>query len=172
MECSDFGEYHKVIETKAQRSAVAIGRQKGNIEDQIRVANELLRGFQIIANRNNTSALKADNLSLGIANVISSFADSIYCGENGIASADTEKQRRAFNYLVSFLMSFASRSGTRERLHIFTTNYDRFIEAGAEEAGMYLLDRFVGTLRRSSVPRVLIWTCTIIRLVFEVSQAT
>ena len=43
-------------------------------------------------------------------------------------------------------MSFASRTGTRERLNLFTTNYDRVIEAGAEIAGLHLLDRFVGTL--------------------------
>jgi hypothetical protein len=43
-------------------------------------------------------------------------------------------------------MSFASRSGTRDRLHIFTTNYDRVIEAGADAAGMHLLDRFVGSV--------------------------
>ena len=43
-------------------------------------------------------------------------------------------------------MSFASRSGTRDRLNIFTTNYDRLIEAGAELAGLHLLDRFVGQL--------------------------
>lgn len=43
-------------------------------------------------------------------------------------------------------MSFASRTGTRDRLNIFTTNYDRYIEAGAEIAGVHLLDRFVGNL--------------------------
>jgi hypothetical protein len=43
-------------------------------------------------------------------------------------------------------MSFSSRTGTRDRLNIFTTNYDRLIEAGAELAGLHLLDRFVGTL--------------------------
>ena len=43
-------------------------------------------------------------------------------------------------------MSFASRSGTRERLHLFTTNYDRFVEAGADVSGLRLIDRFVGTL--------------------------
>jgi len=52
----------------------------------------------------------------------------------------------AFGYLVNFLMSFASRIGTRERLNIFTTNYDRLVEAGAELAGLHLLDRFVGSL--------------------------
>ena len=43
-------------------------------------------------------------------------------------------------------MSFASRSGIRERLNIFTTNYDRYLEAGADVAGLRLIDRFVGTL--------------------------
>ena len=55
-------------------------------------------------------------------------------------------RQEAFVYLVNFLMSFSSRIGTRERLNIFTTNYDRIIEAGAELAGLHLLDRFVGTL--------------------------
>jgi hypothetical protein len=48
--------------------------------------------------------------------------------------------------LVSFLLSFSSRTATRERLHIFTTNYDRLIEYGADLAGLHLLDRFVGCL--------------------------
>ena len=43
-------------------------------------------------------------------------------------------------------MSFASRTGTRDRLQVFTTNYDRCIEAGADLAGLRLIDRFVGTL--------------------------
>lgn len=47
---------------------------------------------------------------------------------------------------MSFLVSFASRSTTRERLNIFTTNYDRIMEFGAELAGIRLLDRFVGTI--------------------------
>ncbi|MDC9575613.1 SIR2 family protein [Pseudoalteromonas sp. GABNS16A] len=43
-------------------------------------------------------------------------------------------------------MSFASRTATRDRLHIFTTNYDRIIEIGAELAGLRLIDRFIGTI--------------------------
>jgi hypothetical protein len=60
--------------------------------------------------------------------------------------AKAREREKAFNYLVSFLMSFASRTGTRDRLQIFTTNYDRYIEAGADVAGLHLLDRFVGSL--------------------------
>lgn len=43
-------------------------------------------------------------------------------------------------------MEAASCTGVRDRLNIFTTNYDRLIEAGAELAGLYLLDRFLGKL--------------------------
>ena len=47
---------------------------------------------------------------------------------------------------MSFLVSFSSRSATRERLNLFTTNYDRIIEYGAELAGVRLIDRFVGSI--------------------------
>jgi hypothetical protein len=70
------------------------------------------------------------------------FANSILVSENGIATANFEKRENAFNILVTFLMSFASRTGVRDRLNIFTTNYDRLIEAGSELAGIHLLDRF------------------------------
>ena len=74
------------------------------------------------------------------------FAKSILKSEEGIASAAEDKREEAFNTLVTFLMSFASRTGARDRLNIFTTNYDRLIEAGAELAGLHLLDRFLGKL--------------------------
>src|SRR6202041_1241550 len=74
------------------------------------------------------------------------FAKSVLQGEHNLATADVGRRENAFNYLVSFLLSFASRAGTRERLQLFTTNYDRFIEAGADAAGLRLTDRFVGTL--------------------------
>ncbi|MAX97051.1 MAG: hypothetical protein CL559_14570 [Alphaproteobacteria bacterium] len=43
-------------------------------------------------------------------------------------------------------MSFASRAASRERLHIFTTNYDRLIERGCDYAGLRIIDRFTGAL--------------------------
>jgi hypothetical protein len=137
------------ITHEAKRAADAAGRDDGNIEDQIRVATELLRGLEIIAatkakgspERQRVASLKED-----LKRVMQSFADSILTGERNLATANTEQREQAFNYLVSFLMSFASRAGTRERLQLFTTNYDRFIEAGADAAGLRLIDRFVGTL--------------------------
>ncbi|WP_182865608.1 SIR2 family protein [Rhodopirellula sp. JC639] len=144
---ANFGAFDPMIQAEARRSAKACGRSEGNIEDQLRSANELLRGFDVYGvSGDKTSISNAASLRASIQTVLESFAKSIYDGERGIASANEPEREAAFNYLVSFLMSFASRSGTRDRLHLFTTNYDRVIEAGADAAGMRLLDRFVGSV--------------------------
>lgn len=129
------------ISQAAERAAEAAGRKKGNLEDQLRVANELLRGLEILQKNSESAALRKE-LQTGMH----SFAQSILAGESGIATANHEHREQAFNTLVTFLMSFASRTGVRDRLNIFTTNYDRLIEAGAELAGLHLLDRFLGKL--------------------------
>ncbi|MCH9758369.1 MAG: SIR2 family protein [Proteobacteria bacterium] len=137
------------IIAEANRAAIAARRNSGNIEDTIRAANEILRGAEIIAltKKEGTKWRKiVSELQNDLNNVLSQFAKSILKGEQELISADALKREESFNYLVSFLMSFASRSGTRERLHIFTTNYDRTIEASADIAGLRLMDRFVGTL--------------------------
>ncbi len=128
------------ITEKANDSAKKAGRKNGNLEDQLRIANELLRGLEILDDE------KANNLREKIVRTLDDFASSILQSETNIAVAEPEKREQAFNTLVTFLMSFASRTGTRDRLNIFTTNYDRLIEAGAELAGLHLLDRFVGNL--------------------------
>lgn len=43
-------------------------------------------------------------------------------------------------------MSFAARSGGKDRLNLFTTNYDRVLEETADLIGLRLVDRFVGSL--------------------------
>jgi len=128
------------ISAAAEVSAEQAGRKKENIEDQLRVANELLRGLEIVQHSKATTL--RDELEEGMK----TFAASILKSEAGIATASDAERERAFTALVTFLMSFASRTGTRDRLSIFTTNYDRLIEAGAELAGLHLLDRFLGTL--------------------------
>jgi len=156
-----------VIKAEVKRTAEKAGRREGNIEDQIRVVNELLRGLEILAvekKEDSQERKRAETLRNELTEVLKKFAMSILEGERNLAfvpegNEDKEKnnspsaeektpqgQEVAFNYLVSFLMTFASRSGTRDRLHLFTTNYDRYIEAGADLAGLRLLDRFVGTL--------------------------
>lgn len=141
-----FANFDTDINAEAEKSAAAAGRKNGNIEDQIRVANELLRGLSIIEGSIEGLKKQTAGLQKDLKTVLNDFAASILKGEHGLITAKAEELEKAFNYLVSFLMSFASRTGTRDRLQIFTTNYDRFIEAGAEVAGLHLLDRFIGTL--------------------------
>lgn len=128
------------VDAAAEKSAKAAGRKKGNVEDQLRVANELLRGLEILQDS------QADTLRKDLEKGMKEFAESILKSEAGIATAKDDTRERAFTTLVTFLMSFASRTGTRDRLTIFTTNYDRLIEAGSELAGLHLLDRFLGNL--------------------------
>lgn len=142
----DLGEHAKEIETEAKRSAQAAGREDGNVEDRIRVANELIRGLEILASTHTNMRKSAELLRDKLRIILSEFAASILEGERSLITANEKDRERAFNYLVSFLMSFASRTGTRDRLHVFTTNYDRYLEAGAEVAGLHLLDRFVGSV--------------------------
>lgn len=146
MNSADFGESREIINAEASRSANAADRAQDNLEDQIRTANELLRGFEILGSSNTSCKKKGEELRKKISAVLAEFADSILLGERGLITAEEGRRAKAYDYLVSFLMSFASRTGTRDRLHIFTTNYDRIIESGAEVAGMHLLDRFVGSL--------------------------
>ncbi|MDE2741315.1 MAG: SIR2 family protein [Gemmatimonadota bacterium] len=144
-----FEELNTEILKEVGRTAKAVGREDGNFEDQIRVATELLRGLEIIASTKSEDAPEHGQVSTLRSNLtaaLQSFVDSILEGERNLVLMDSKQRERAFNYLVSFLMSFASRSGTRERLQLFTTNYDRYIEVGADTAGLRLIDRFVGTL--------------------------
>jgi len=146
MGSAKFTQFENEIGMAANASAKAAGRETGNLEDQIRVASDILRGLEILGLTDKESSEKAKSLRTELELVLRNFVTAILGGENGLITAKAEKQTEAFNYLVSFLMSFASRTGTRERLQIFTTNYDRFIEAGAEVAGLHLIDRFVGSL--------------------------
>jgi SIR2-like domain len=141
-----FGTYDKEISEEAKRTAKASGRLEGNLEDQIRVANELLRGLEILASSDKKAKESAAAIQSDLARILKEFAAAILKGEAGVITAPPSKREAAFNYLVSFLMSFASRTGTRDRLQIFSTNYERLLEAGADIAGLRLIDRFVGTL--------------------------
>ena len=136
-----FSNYKDEIEAAAKVSAQVSCREDGNIEDQIRTANDLLRGLKILGKTN-----KANTLENELNLIISEFANSILKSEKGIASAEKSKREKAYRILINFLLSFASRTGNKERLNIFTTNYDRLIEVGAELAGIHLMDRFVGTM--------------------------
>lgn len=150
MQSIPFGIFDQQISAQAKAIAEAAGRRAGNFEDQLRVATDVLHGMEIVrllaTNTDPAHDEHISSLRQGVTKVIESFTDSLFEGERNLALAPDADRDRAFNYLVSFLMSFASRSGTRDRLHLFTTNYDRYIEAGADVACLRLIDRFVGTL--------------------------
>lgn len=135
------GKHAGAIDTHAQASADRMKRGKANIEDQIRSALAVLEGLSVIDPGAGTD-LKS-SLDAGL----SGFLDSLLKSEAGIASpADQQTWEKTRNALESFLLSFASRAASRERLHIFTTNYDRLIEHGCDIAGLRIIDRFVGAL--------------------------
>lgn len=136
-----FPSHQTIIDHAADIAAKRAGRGSSNLEDQLRAANELLRGLEILQNQND-----ADSLRTEIDSALENFSSSILKDEANIVLSENKKLIIVFNTLVTFMMSFASRSGTRDRLNIFTTNYDRLIETGAEIAGMHLLDRFVGQM--------------------------
>ncbi len=149
MGATTFGILDKEVAHEAKRAARVAGRDSGNFEDQVRAANDLLRGLEIVAATKPADASEHDqirSLRRGLTDALTSFTGSILEGERHLVTAPAAKREQAFNYLISFLMSFASRSGTRDRLQLFTTNYDRYIEAGADVAGLRLIDRFVGAL--------------------------
>jgi hypothetical protein len=90
---------------------------------------------------------EADKLKNAIDAQLKIFLDSILTTERGIANGtDDDHRTSAEAVLQSFLLSFASRAASRERLHVFTSNYDRLVERGCDLAGLRIIDRFVGAL--------------------------
>ncbi len=89
---------------------------------------------------------RADELEKEIDEKLKEFMVSILNSERALLASNEDKRDKVEDLLVSFLLSFASRAATRERLNLFTTNYDRLIEFGCDLAGLHVLDRFVGSL--------------------------
>lgn len=120
-----------------------------SLEKKIRDASDLINAYSVLVRRRSGCSDEKQNRRLkefqgDLHNVMLKLAEKVLVAEKNLK--ECAESQNAFLYLVRFLMSFASRVGPRERLHIFTTNYDRFIEMGADLAGLRLLDRFVGGL--------------------------
>ncbi|MDE0151007.1 MAG: SIR2 family protein [Bdellovibrionales bacterium] len=145
METLDFNVFPDQIKKTSEELAKRNGRELPNIEDQLNVANTLLAGLEIYAKEDGDKTDLEDNikkLKTGISKSLKDFITKILSLESKILS----KRESVARYLIPFLMSFASRTLSRERLHIFTTNYDRVIEWGADLTGLRLIDRFVGNI--------------------------
>lgn len=149
---AEFGDdFSSKINSYAENAAKQMGRGNYNIEDQIRTALSLLHGYEI---DNNDKAAKKLGAEIDI--VLTDFSNSILEAEKrfmtALESSDTTQSAKAefaLFLLKSFITSFSSRTATRERTHIFTTNYDRFIELACDYSGIKILDRFWGKI----VPR-------------------
>jgi hypothetical protein len=133
--------YDAAIDAHAEAGAKAMNRGPANIEDQFRSALAVLEGLAVI------DAAKAAKLKTALDTQLSVFLASLLKTESGIATGkDDPSREKAEAALQSFLLSFASRAASRERLHVFTSNYDRLIEHGCDLAGLRVIDRFVGAL--------------------------
>jgi hypothetical protein len=135
------GEHAEAVGRAADRVASRVGRAEANVEDQINAALALAAGLDVLGDD------QAQEWHTHVNALLSSLTHNILQGERDIrsaASGESGSELRAA--LVSFLLSFAGRATSRERLHLFTTNYDRLVEWACDLAGLRPLDRFVGGL--------------------------
>lgn len=161
---SDYNDFPfaSKLENAANKAAKDMKRGIANIEDQIRAVNMLTHGLMILEDDSYTVVVSAlDALFKRFLNEIIETERNLKAAVEKCAmrrktvsnplfevKVEEEAQEKLdpLIMLVSFLLSFSSRTATRERLHILTTNYDRLIEYGADLAGLHLLDRFIGCL--------------------------
>jgi len=149
------GEYRNLIKHQADEEAKRLGRGLANFEDDLRVAVYLLKGYNIQGDSNSSSLKQEINQKLKeLLNKILEFEQKFLDNINNNEEKNDEKLNKEENrdknlilLLEKFLLSFATRTATRDRLNIFTANYDRFIEFGLDEAGLLTLDRFIGKLK-------------------------
>lgn len=142
------GVYKDKIKASAEKSASALERGEANIEDDFRVSFELLRGYQILEDA--TSKSLRDELNIELNKFVKAILGTERAFYQKLESTNLDDEKiavDAFGYLQAFLLSFSSRAASRERLNLFTTNYDRFLEFGCDEVGIILLDRFKGKLQ-------------------------
>lgn len=142
MDYEDLGtKYDAKIKAHAAKAAKGMGRGKPNIEDQVRSALVLIEALTLMGSDESSATLKT-----ALDARLTDFLQAVLTMERGISEAADDDWKAAVSVLQSFVLSLASRSSSRERLHIFTTNYDRLIEYGCDLAGLRTIDRFVGTL--------------------------
>lgn len=134
-----------MLEAAAIISAQSSGRgDQPNVEDRLRVALQTHAGLAVVGD-GRTAVLRS-----AIDSLLGSIRDSVMAIEAGIdeqCRSTAPDASRARDLLTSFLTTFVGRVPTRDRLQVFTTNYDRVVEWGADNAGFRMLDRFIGSLQ-------------------------
>jgi hypothetical protein len=147
-------ELADAVMSVAASQAKVLGRAKPNIEDQLRAALQLVGGLRVEASdptRGPSAASLMTEWEGVIAKTLADLRLSILETEGGIRKAledgaDPKRANEVRRLAASFLLAFASRTPSRDRLHIFTTNYDRVMEFACDLVGIRVLDRFVGSL--------------------------
>jgi hypothetical protein len=133
------------VAAHAEKLAKACGRGNANIEDQLRSALALLAGLEVLE----PDAARTDAWRKELTTILADFAKRGLKAEQQIRekvfAADAAGQN-VEQMLIGFLLGFANRPPSRERLNVFTTNYDRLIEFGCDRGGLRVLDRFVGSI--------------------------
>lgn len=132
------------VNAHAKSTAKKCGRAEANIEDQLRAAIELHQGLRVAGDP------RAEKWQQCLNAALTSFLHSILSTETELRKVllgKSDEGLGARHMLTSFLLSFASRVPSRERLHVFTTNYERLIEYGCDLVGLRIIDRFVGQLQ-------------------------
>ena len=144
----------------ATEGAKRLRRKNPNIEDQVRAINELIGGLRILAGATDAgdgaeglrpdAATALQEWKSALDATLAGLLQKLLATERDIAAALAAAQDHSSGQirrlLGGFLLPFASRTATRERTHIFTTNYDRLIERGCDLLGLRVVDRFVGSL--------------------------
>lgn len=137
----------QAINKAANESAQRMGRADKNIEDWLHSAIMAEAGMRTAGH-----AGEAGHIEASIVATLDKLVADILAAEHDLAARGPEAADGGLpgytvqGVLVAFLLALASRPSSRDRLHIFTTNYDRLIEWGLELAGLRIVDRFVGTL--------------------------
>jgi catechol 2,3-dioxygenase-like lactoylglutathione lyase family enzyme len=130
---------------QAHAAKVSAAGRTPNLEDEIRSGLALMQGYDVLGKdaERNVLAAAIDECLLGLIRGVLGFERALLegrrCGTVGAAQASTLLQR--------FLLPFAARASGRDRLNLYTTNYDRTLEFAGDLLGLRLLDRFAGTLR-------------------------
>ena len=150
----------ELVKKTALKYANGVCRNNPNIEDQIRSISDLIGGLRVlsldqssrICNGNvcQTATQSLNEWRMALERMLLDFLWAILkteCDINkALVSIVDNKASSVRRLIAGFLLPFASRAATRDRTHIFTTNYDRLIEYGCDLLGVRMIDRFIGNL--------------------------
>lgn len=140
------------IREYAKESAQSVGRD-ANLEDEIRAAMMLADGLSVLGDKSTEDSVR-DAIEIAMSSLMNEILDFERNIWEHHQKADVEALEVA-RALTRFLGPFVARPAQRDRLNLFTTNYDRLLEYAADIFGLHLIDRFEGRLHpRFSASRV------------------